>query len=198
MKFVLATHNQYKKLEFEDLAKTLGVLILDNPVQEEPLETGKTFVENALIKARHTSGFVDTWVMAEDSGLCVPTLGGKPGIYSARFAGSNAQSKDNIIKLQELLQTNDLGEKVYAYYYAIIVLLQHPNDPQPIIEEGIMQGYVTTISQQKFDGFGYDPIFIPSGEKQQLSQLPKEYKQKHSHRKLAFQRVVDKFKMLKN
>ena len=193
MKITIATHNQHKRDEFIALASyhKLDLALSMTPVVGEPCETGTTFIENALIKAKDTiKAVAGQYVLAEDSGLCVPSLGGRPGLYSARFAGEAANSRDNILHLQALLSDEAKTQAVPAYYYAMIVILRSPTDQQPIIQEGVMNGKVLVEPQEDIDGFGYDPIFIPDGEHKTLNRLPKQFKNAHSHRSKAFLKAI--------
>ncbi len=190
MDIVFGTHNTHKRQELQTIASTRGITLLANPSPEDPEETEITFVGNALLKALHTAQHTKHWVIAEDSGLCVPLLGGAPGIYSARYAGSHGNHAQNNLKLCEALQDKGVTTQTPAYYLCLMVLVKHPKDPHPIICEGLMHGSITVTPPAGSEGFGYDPLFIPQGEEQTLGQLPPSFKASHSHRAQAFSKIL--------
>ncbi len=151
-------------------------------------ETGLTFAENALLKARHASRATGLPAIADDSGLVVAALKGKPGIYSARYAGANATAKDNIQKLlAELRDVPDNNRQ--AYFYCALVYLAHAEDPTPIICEGIWHGVILKNTRGT-QGFGYDPVFYDPKEKCSAAEMPLELKNRISHRGQALQKLV--------
>ncbi|MBU1657746.1 RdgB/HAM1 family non-canonical purine NTP pyrophosphatase [bacterium] len=184
MKLVLATSNKGKVREIKALCKDYEVVAYSELIDEfEIIEDGKTFQENALIKARAVYKALgnDTFiVLADDSGISVDILGGKPGIYSARYAGSEADDKDNLYKL-----INDIREKNVdsspAHYTAAIAIVTKDGE---YCVHGWMYGTALT-EVIGIGGFGYDPMFIPKNHTQTLGELDDEIKQKLSHRAKA-------------
>lgn len=183
MAFILASNNAGKLREFEQLFTKLGLEVLPQAQfgVEDADETGLSFIENALIKARHASEKTSQPAMADDSGLVVPALNGAPGIYSARYSG-----KGDVANNKKLLQALEgvEGEGRNAFYVAVIALVKHANDPMPIIAEGRWHG---RIAKTPFGdgGFGYDPLFIPDGFDITAAEMTREEKQSLSHRATA-------------
>ena len=183
MAFVLASNNAGKLREFEQLFSKLGVEVLPQAQfgVEDADETGLSFIENALIKARHASEKTNKPAMADDSGIVVPALNGAPGIYSARYSG-----KGDTANNEKLLRALDgvEGAGRNAFYVAVIALIKHPNDPMPIIAEGRWYGRIAETPAGD-GGFGYDPLFIPDGFDITAAQMARDEKQSLSHRALA-------------
>ena len=183
MAFVLASNNAGKLREFEQLFSKLGVEVLPQAQfgVEDADETGLSFIENALIKARHASEKTNKPAMADDSGIVVPALNGAPGIYSARYSG-----KGDTANNEKLLRALDgvEGAGRNAFYVAVIALIKHPNDPMPIIAEGRWYGRIAETPAGD-GGFGYDPLFIPDGFDITAAQMTRDEKQSLSHRALA-------------
>jgi len=181
--FVLASNNAGKLREFEQLFSKLGLEVLPQAQfgVEDADETGLSFIENALIKARHASEKTSKPAMADDSGIVVPALDGAPGIYSARYSG-----KGDTANNEKLLQALDgvEGAARNAFYVAVIALVKHPNDPMPIIAEGRWHGRIAETPAGD-GGFGYDPLFIPDGFDITAAQMTRDEKQSLSHRALA-------------
>lgn len=184
---VLATNNPGKIAELQAILApticisqhTLGVGSVD--------ETGLTFIENAIIKARHASRLTNKPALADDSGLVVPVLNGKPGIYAARYAGPNATDDDNIdLLLANLNHVPD--EQRQAYYYCALVFMQHVDDPTPILATGKLTGQIIR-DRQGVRGFGYDKIFYLPNYQCTAAQLPTAVKNKISHRALALKQL---------
>jgi len=189
-KWVLATGNQGKVKEMSELLNSFSIEVLPQSkfnVPDVP-ETGTTFVENAIIKARHASKLTGLPAIADDSGLEVDFLNGQPGIYSARFAGENASDQDNIDKL-----LNKLGginpEQRKARFQCVLVYMRHALDPTPIICQGTWEGCITE-SQDGNNGFGYDPVFWVESEQSTSAQLSKQRKSELSHRGKALTQLV--------
>ena len=183
MAFVLASNNAGKLREFEQLFSKLGLEVLPQAQfgVEDADETGLSFIENALIKARHASEKTSKPAMADDSGIVVPALDGAPGIYSARY--SRKGDKANNEKLLWALDGVE-GAGRNAFYVAVIALIKHPNDPMPIIAEGRWHGRIAETPAGD-GGFGYDPLFIPDGFDITAAQMTRDEKQSLSHRALA-------------
>ena len=152
-------------------------------------ETGLTFMENALLKARHAAKQTGKPAIADDSGLCVPALGGAPGIYSARYSGKHGDDKANNDKL---LQNLGNLEKRNAYYVCTIAYLHHPEDPLPILAQGLWYGEIL-LDGRGTNGFGYDPLFyIPQLGKSAAEMEAKE-KNLISHRALALANFAQQY-----
>jgi XTP/dITP diphosphohydrolase len=187
MRVVLASNNHGKINEMNALLTGLNIeIIAQGRLGVSPInETGLSFIENALLKARNACQVTGLAAIADDSGLIVPALNGAPGIYSARYAGKNASSADNINKL--LKEMAHLDKKhCAAYFHCCIVYLAHSSDPTPIICEGQWHGTITH-EQRGHEGFGYDPIFYLEKLTKTASELSLEVKNKHSHRSAALQ-----------
>lgn len=187
---VLASGNQGKVKEIQQLLSPLGWHVTPQTEWglEEAEETGLTFVENAIIKARHASRLTGLPALADDSGLAVTALGGAPGIYSARFAGPQCSDSDNIAKL--LRQLTDTPEQErHASFHCVIVFLRHAEDPTPIICQGRWDGYITTTPQGT-QGFGYDPVFWVPDLQCTAAQLTLEQKHQYSHRGHALRALL--------
>lgn len=190
MKIVLASHNQGKIRELNKALQPLSINLIPQSQFhiDEIEETGFTFIENALQKARHAAHMTNLPAMADDSGLCVPALSSQPGIYSARYAGIGAGSDKNIDKL--LKQMEGLKEeKRAAYFYCVIVFLRHAEDPVPIIGEGKWWGSITEQRQGE-QGFGYDPIFYVATENKTAAELSIDHKNRISHRGQALKILI--------
>jgi len=193
-KIVIATNNEKKLNEIEAILGDLNIQAIPQShfkigESEEPFIT---FIENALIKARYASEKTGLPAIADDSGLCVDILGGEPGIYSARFSGSPKSDENNNLKLLEVLKDKN---KRKAHYYCAIVFIKSPNDPQPIIAEGIWQGEILEIPRGK-NGFGYDSIFLDYKTDLSAAELSANIKNKISHRGQALQKIKQKLKII--
>jgi XTP/dITP diphosphohydrolase len=146
-------------------------------------ETGLTFVENALIKARHACAMTGLPALADDSGLIVDALGGAPGLYSARYAGTPTSDAANNAKLLDAMQQVPDGQR-RARFYAVIVLLRHPEDPQPLIAEGVWEGEVIRELRGN-GGFGYNPLFLDPDHGLTAAEMDAALKNRLSHRARA-------------
>ncbi len=190
---VLATSNQGKIKDFQKLNNNKFNLI---PQQElniiDTPETGISFVENAILKARGASKQACMPAIADDSGLVVDYLDGKPGIYSARYAGNNANSVDNINKLLAKMQDAPVKDRG-AYFYCVVVMVLSFNDSTPIIAQGKWYGSIASKCYGS-NGFGYDPIFYPDNYSITSAQMSIEHKNTISHRAIALNKL---FAMLK-
>ena len=189
-KWVLATGNQGKVKEMSELLNSFSIEVLPQSqfnVPDVP-ETGTTFVENAIIKARHASKLTGLPAIADDSGLEVDFLNGQPGIYSARFAGENATDQDNIDKLLNKLDGIN-PEQRKARFQCVLVYMRHALDPTPIICQGTWEGSITE-NQDGTNGFGYDPVFWVESEQSTSAQLSKQRKSELSHRGKALTQLV--------
>ena len=152
-------------------------------------ETGLTFMENALLKARHAAKQTGKPAIADDSGLCVPALGGAPGIYSARYSGKHGDDKANNDKL---LQNLSNLEKRNAYYVCTIAYLHHPEDPLPILAQGLWYGEILH-SGRGTNGFGYDPLFYIPQLGKTAAEMEAEEKNRISHRALALANFAQQY-----
>jgi len=191
-KLVLASNNAGKLKELRALFKLSAIKLIPQTELGVPdtEETGSTFVENALMKARHASRLTKLPALADDSGLVVNALKGAPGIHSARFAGVGASNEENIAKLLNALKDVPEAER-HAYFYCVIVVLSHAQDPTPIICEGKWEGKILTAPSGT-GGFGYDPIFFVPDKQKSAAELPIEIKNSISHRGKALQLLLKK------
>lgn len=181
---VLATRNGGKLKEMQALLQPLGLKLLSQAELNipSPEETGLTFVENALLKARYSSAAATRPAIADDSGLVVPTLNGEPGIYSARYAGEGASDSDNNAHLIAALRARTGGDApVPAFFFCAMVYLDHAQDPTPTIATAAWQGDILTAARGA-GGFGYDPHFQPRGYSKTSAELPAAEKNQMSHR----------------
>ena len=193
-KLVLASNNAGKLREFSALLAPLGVTVIPQGqlnVPECP-EPHYTFLENALEKARHASHVTGLPAMADDSGICVEALGGKPGVLSARYAGEPKSDERNNAKLIEKLQGKDNRR---AWYYCVLVLVRHADDPQPLVADGMWLGEVQDAAAGE-GGFGYDPYFYVPEFGCTVAQLAAEDKNRVSHRGKAMQAMLAKLREL--
>lgn len=191
VRIVLATGNPGKLREMRALLAGLPVEVLpQSEFDIEPAEeTGLSFVENALIKARHASAHTGLPAIADDSGLAVDALGGAPGIYSSRFAGEQASDRDNLLQLLEQMQDVDDPDRV-ARFHCLAVWVSHAEDPVPLICQGAWEGRIARQPSGE-GGFGYDPVFLlPDGRT--AAQLSREEKNSISHRAQAMNCLVSK------
>jgi XTP/dITP diphosphohydrolase len=196
MRVVLASSNRSKLRELASLLAPFGYdLIGQNALGvETPPETGDTFAANALLKARHAAAATHLAALADDSGIEVDALGGRPGIYSARYAGEGASDQDNVRKMLGELQEIPAGQRT-ARYQCVIAFVSTSTDPDPILAAGTWEG--TVISQARgLGGFGYDPIFIPNGFDRTAAELDPAEKNSLSHRGQALRALVTQLQQL--
>lgn len=184
---ILATSNKGKIAELEAILSPLHCIPQANLGIENAEETGLSFVENAIIKARHASRLGNKPALADDSGLVVQSLHGAPGIYSARFAGIDATDSDNINLLLERLKDVPEAQR-QAYFYCAIALVDSADDPTPIIATGKLLGTISTMRSGE-QGFGYDPIFYIESHHCTAAQLPAKIKNTISHRAQALNQL---------
>jgi len=189
---VLASSNAGKLKEFSQLLGGLGIEFVSQASLgvDDADETGRSFVENALIKARHASTVTGLPALADDSGICVDALDGAPGLYAARYAGVHGDAAGNRAKLLRELNGKPANER-NAYFIAVIVLLRHADDPAPIIAEGRWSGRILT-AERGDGGFGYDPLFLPDGFDQSAAELDPTLKNSLSHRGVAVAALRDR------
>lgn len=190
MKIVFASSNPGKIRELQAMLQQFDLAVVPQTelgVSDVP-ETGLTFVENAIIKARHACEVTGLPALADDSGLEVAALQGAPGIYSARYAGEKALAGDNIKKLLAELAPVPVENRA-ACFHCVLVFLQHAADPTPLICHGVWHGSIL-LAPQGVHGFGYDPVFLDSTEKCSAAELPLDIKNKISHRAQALQLLM--------
>ena len=187
---VLASGNPGKLRELNAMLQPLGWEVRPQSDWriEEAVEDGLSFVENALIKARHASACTGLAALGDDSGLVVDALDGAPGIYSARYAGEGAGDEANNSKLLEALRDVPDGKRG-AYFHCAMALVRHQNDPVPLIASASWHGSILQAGQGA-GGFGYDPLFWVAGESCSAAELEKERKNRLSHRGQALHAIV--------
>lgn len=188
---VLASNNKGKIAEFEKLFEELKLPVNVVPQGqlniEDAVEDGLSFIENAIIKARHASKISGKPAIADDSGICVPILGGAPGIYSARYAGEHGDDAANNAKLlADLAPLRNNGDVIEGMFVCVLALVQHAEDPLPQIFQGIWKGEILEVARGK-NGFGYDPLFWLPELNISSAEMTKEEKNKISHRGQAMQ-----------
>ena len=191
-RIVLASSNHGKLAEF-------GALLADSDFEVVPQislgvddaeETGLTFVENALLKARHAARATGLPALADDSGLCVDRLGGAPGLYSARYSGGHGDAAANNAKLLHALDGVP-EEQRGAFFICVLVLLRHAEDPAPLIAEGRWYGRILAEGRGS-GGFGYNPVFLPDGYAQSVAEMDDALKNRLSHRSQALARLRER------
>lgn len=182
MKLVLASNNRGKLAEMREILDGLDVeLVAQSELGvDDAEETGATFVENALLKARHTARATGLPALGDDSGLCVDALGGAPGLYSARYAGTHGDSGANIARLLDAL--HDVGEaQRAAHFHCTIALLRSADDPDPLLAQGRWDGRILAAPRGA-NGFGYDPVFFDPALGKGAAELDPATKNRISHR----------------
>lgn len=189
---VLASSNAGKLREIGAMVAHLDMDLVPQSVFgiTEAEETGLSFVENAIIKARHASAQAGLPAIADDSGIEVDCLDGAPGIYSARYAGAGASDEDNLKLLVENAFDAD-GDKPAARFQCFMVYLNHTRDATPVIAQGTWEGYLVRTPRGQ-NGFGYDPVFYVPEHGCTSAELPPEVKNRISHRALALQELLQK------
>lgn len=183
---VLSSNNMGKAREFGEMLSPLGIVLHLQKEFKIPDadETGKSFVENALIKARHASAIAKMPALADDSGLCVDALGGAPGINSARFCGEHGNDKANNDKLLELMKDVPVEQRT-ARFYAALAFVMNADDPVPIVVGAAWEGSIG-LKPMGQNGFGYDPLFVVTGRNGcTAAQIPPQIKHAISHRARA-------------
>lgn len=189
MHTILASNNAKKIAELTPILARFGITI--RPQRDygidEIAETGLTFVENALIKARHAAKQSGLPAIADDSGLCVPALGGAPGIYSARYSGEGDDGNN-----RKLLAALENVADRRAYYVCLIVYLRHADDPLPLVAQGLWYGTIA-LDARGNGGFGYDPIFIPASDTRTAAEYTADEKNAFSHRARALAAFAEQY-----
>lgn len=194
-KLVLASANAGKIKELQQMLDKLGIEVIPQSALNVPdiAETGLSFVENSLLKARNAAALTNLPAIADDSGLEVDFLHGAPGIYSARFSGEHATDASNREKLLQLM-VDAPQEQRTARYQTLIVYMRHANDPTPIICQGTWEGSIA--SDEKGDGgFGYDSIFQVAETNCRAAELDKDTKNRLSHRGKAMANLLSELQL---
>lgn len=195
-KTILATNNQGKVAEFQQLLAPFNWQIIPQSEFNLPSveETGLTFIENAIIKARYASEKTGLPAIADDSGLEVDALNGAPGIYSARYAGEHGDFSANNQKLLTELATLSIEQRT-ARFQCVLVYLKHSKDPSPLVCQGTWEGYIST-KLHGHNGFGYDPLFFLPEYNCTAGELDPELKNRISHRGQALTKLLAQLKVL--
>ena len=187
---VLASGNAGKLAEFNRLLADAGIEVVSQASLgvDDAEETGLSFVENALLKARHAARLTGLPALADDSGLCVDALGGAPGLYSARYAGSHGDHAANIAKLLGELEAVDEASRG-AHFHCTLVVVRHADDPDPLIAQGRWRGQILRAARGS-GGFGYDPVFADPATGLAAAELSAQEKNARSHRGLALAQLI--------
>lgn len=183
MKIVLASSNEHKVKEINEIVAGSGLEFILPPVGFDPVENGATFEENSLIKAKEAWKLARTWTLADDSGLCIEALGGKPGIYSARYAETPQKRIERVLKEMD-------GINNRKAYFACAMTLINPEGSVEFTHTGICDGFITTEARGQH-GFGYDPIFLVKNSDRTMAELDDDEKNRISHRSIALRAVLD-------
>lgn len=188
MKLVLASSNAGKLAELRELlGDGFDLHVQSEFGVDDAEETGLSFIENAILKARHAARATGLPALGDDSGLCVDALHGAPGLYSARYAGTHGNSDANIDKLlRELDGTDDVQRD--ARFVCVLALVRDADDPQPLIAEGVWHGRILH-ERRGGNGFGYDPVFFSPAHACSAAELPAVVKNRDSHRGLALAKL---------
>ncbi|MBX7066990.1 MAG: XTP/dITP diphosphatase [Parachlamydiales bacterium] len=196
MELVIASTNVHKVREFRNMLKPLGrfdiLSLCDFPNYVPPEETGKTFEENASLKADHAAKTLGRWVIADDSGLVVPALNGAPGVYSARYAGNDATDVENRKKLLDEMQ-HLMDDDRQAFFECVIALAS----PQGIKKcvRGTCEGLLLA-KERGGSGFGYDPLFVKHGYSKTFAEIGESVKNRISHRRKALDKILPSLESL--
>ena len=190
-KVVLATGNAGKVRELASLLNDFGLDVIAQTELgvDSAEETGLTFIENAILKARHAAQVTGLPAIADDSGLAVDALGGAPGIYSARYSGVDASDQQNLEKLLETLKDVP-DEQRKAQFHCVLVYMRHAEDPTPLVCHGSWPGVIAREAAGN-GGFGYDPIFFVPSEGKTAAELTREEKSAISHRGRALKLLLE-------
>ncbi|MDX5333982.1 MAG: RdgB/HAM1 family non-canonical purine NTP pyrophosphatase [Gammaproteobacteria bacterium] len=194
MKLVLATGNKGKLAELRQLLEGTGIQVLPQSDFGVPdaEETGLSFIENAILKARHAAAHTGLPAMADDSGIEVDALNGAPGIYSARYAGAHGDDAANNARLLAALEGLPAAERG-ARFYCAVAFLRHAEDPTPVIAEGSWEGRILE-SARGDGGFGYDPLFFDPTLERSAAELDPAEKNRVSHRARALRAIAERLR----
>lgn len=191
MEIIIASHNVHKLREFREMFKSikgLDILSLHQfPNYIPPEESGKTFLENATLKASHAASQLKKWVLADDSGLVVPCLNGAPGVLSRRYAGIDATDADNRKKL--LREMSGLAEVSRSAYFECCLALYSPEGKEKVVT-GICEGHILCEERGR-NGFGYDSLFVKNDYDKTFAELDETLKNRISHRHKAFEKLFN-------
>lgn len=195
-KIIIATKNKGKVNEFRDFfaphnIEVISLLDLDEEIPDIE-ETGESFVENAAIKAEQISNRFQKTVLADDSGLVIDSLEGRPGIYSARYAGEPTDDQANIDKVLE--EMKEIPEEERGARFVCVLAIAQPHE-EPMFVTGYCEGRIQT-EQSGENGFGYDPIFVPEGYEKTMAELDPAEKNQISHRKIAMNQLEQNIHLL--
>jgi XTP/dITP diphosphohydrolase len=189
VKLVLASSNPGKLREIGEMLAPHAVIIPQQDLRiSEVEEPHPTFLENALAKARHASRAASLPAFADDSGLCVDALGGEPGVHSAYYAGRAGDRETRDARNNEKLLAQ-VKERRSAYYACLMILVRHPEDPRPLVAEGIWRGEIARTPRGA-NGFGYDPLFFIPALGKTAAELDPEHKNRISHRGMAARKLL--------
>lgn len=198
MDILLASTNLHKIREFRDMFKSLNHLELISLHQFSnyavPEEIGKTFKENAILKAEHAAKALNQWSIADDSGLVVPALHGEPGVRSRRYASPEATDTENRQKLLKAME--HLNRQERTAYFECCIAIASPDGLKKCVE-GICEGHIAKEPKGRH-GFGYDSLFIKNGYEKTFAELDESIKNRISHRRKAFERLLNFLESLKN
>ena len=188
---VIASHNDGKVSEISSLLKPYGFKIISAKKLgiNEPIENGKTFEENSLIKSRNASKKSGLVALADDSGLCINSLNYRPGIYSARWAGKNKDFSVAMKKVENLMKKNDLLNKQNRRAFFVCSLSIYFPDGRNRSFNGRVNGHLQ-FPPKGMNGFGYDPIFVPKGYRKTFGEMNFQFKERISHRNVAFKKLI--------
>ena len=189
MKLVLASSNPGKLREIGALLAPFAAVVSQEALGiSDAEEPHATFLENALAKARHASRAAGLPALADDSGLCVEALGGEPGVHSAYYAGREGSREERDARNNNKI-LSELNENRKAYYCCVLVLVRHPDDPRPLVAEGLWRGEIAR-APRGHNGFGYDPLFFIRSLQKTAAELAPEHKNRISHRGIALQKLL--------
>jgi len=183
MKIVLGSSNPHKVKEINEIVSGTGIEFVLPPENFDPVENGSTFEENAYVKAKAAWELSKTWSLADDSGLCIDALGGKPGIRSARYAETPQKRIDRVLKELE-------GKEDRKAHFTCHMTLISPDGKVALSCEGRCEGSIVK-NQRGTNGFGYDPIFLVDGDTRTMAELSEEEKNQVSHRSKALAQVIE-------
>jgi XTP/dITP diphosphohydrolase len=188
-RLVLASGNPGKLAEMRDLLGDIGVELVAHGELgiQDVEETGTTFLENAILKARHACRESGLPALGEDSGLCVDALGGAPGLYSARYAGSPSNAQANVARLLDAMRETPTEART-AHFYCALVLMRHAEDPMPLLCEGVWEGRILE-APRGHGGFGYDPVFYDPLVGLSAAEMDLGSKHRVSHRGQALMKL---------
>ncbi len=183
MKIVLASSNEHKVKEINEISLGEGIEFILPPSGFDPIEDGNTFEENSLIKAREAWNLSKTWTLADDSGLCIDSLGGKPGIHSARYAETPQKRIERVLKEMEGIENRKA-------HFACCMTLINPQGNVEFSYTGICEGSITKEARGT-NGFGYDPIFLIENSTKTMAELSDDEKNHVSHRFRALRKILN-------